>query len=66
MLFHKRTELKKRKILDEGKAFSERQTDKYFLVVLNNMAPCLICKEMVPVFKNHNLKRHHMPKHASK
>lgn len=33
--------------------------------MLNNVALCLICKEMVSVFKGHNLKRNHMPKHAA-
>lgn len=29
------------------------------------MALCLICKETASVFKGHNLKRHHMAKHAA-
>lgn len=47
-------------------AFNENWTDEYFFVETNNMALCLICKEIMSVFKDYNLKRHYMQKHAAK
>lgn len=32
----------------------------------NNISVCLICKEIVPVFKDYNLKKPYMQKHAAK
>ena len=46
-------------------AFNENWTDEYFFVETNNMALCLICKEIMSVFKDYNLKRC-VQKHATK
>ena len=66
MLSQNKTEPKETKIMDEGAAFNEKWTDEYFFVETNNMALCLICKEIMSVFKDYNLKRHYMQKHAAK
>lgn len=39
----------------------KKRTDEYFIINKNNMAPCLIYKEILSVFKDlkdYNLKRH--------
>ena len=56
----------RRKITDEGQLFSEKWTDDYYFVEANSRALCLICREFVQVFKDYNLKRHYMQKHAAK
>ena len=66
MLSQNKTEPKETKIMDEGAAFNEKWTDVYFFVETNNMALCIICKEIMSVFKDYNLKRHYMQKHAAK
>lgn len=35
-------------------------------VLINNVALCLICKDIMSVCKDYNLKRHSMQKHAAK
>lgn len=42
--------------MNEAKVFIETWTDKYFSVETNNKAVCLICREIVSVFKDYNLK----------
>ena len=66
MLSQNKTEPKETKIMDEGAAFNEKWTDEYFFVETNNMALCLICKEIMSVFKDYNLKRCYLQKHAAK
>ncbi|XP_043931709.1 general transcription factor II-I repeat domain-containing protein 2-like isoform X2 [Protopterus annectens] len=53
----------KRKIADERRVFQEKWTDDYFFVESNNIALCLQCREVVPVFKDYNLKRHYIQMH---
>ena len=50
----------------EGRLFNEKWTDDYFFVEANSKALCLICREFLQVFKDYNLKRHYMQKHATK
>lgn len=57
---------KTRKITDENRVFNEKWTDDYFFVETNKKALCLICREIVAVFKEYNLRRHYMQKHAAK
>ena len=47
----------------ELRTFKEDWIHKYFFIDLRNMAVCLLCQETVAVFKEYNLKRHHMTKH---
>ncbi|XP_075053814.1 general transcription factor II-I repeat domain-containing protein 2-like [Mixophyes fleayi] len=61
----KKTKPQKRKIIDEGRVFQEKWTDEYFFVESNSKAICLICKELVPVFKNYNLKSHYLTRHGA-
>ena len=62
----KKKEPLKRKIIDEGRLFSEKWTDDYFFVEANSRALCLIHREFVQVFKDYDLKRSYMQKHAAK
>ena len=62
----KKKEPPKRKITDEGRLFNEKWTDDYFFVEANSKALCLTCRGFVHVFKDYNLKRHYMQKHAAK
>lgn len=57
---------KKRKVTDEGRIFNEKWTVEYFFIEMKNLALCLICKETISVFKDYNLKRHYLQKHATK
>lgn len=57
---------RKRKITDEKRVFNEKWTNDYFFVEINNKALCLICRESVAVFKEYNLNRHYVQKHASR
>ena len=52
--------------MDEGRLFNEKWKDDYFFVEANSRALCLIHREFVQVFKDYNLKRHYMQKHAAK
>ena len=52
--------------MDEGRAFNTKWTDEYSVVETNNKVLCLICKEVVSLFKDCNLRRHHVQKHAAK
>ena len=62
----KKKEPPKRKITDEGRLFNEKWTDDYFFVEANSKVLCLICREFVQVFKDYNLKRQYIQKHAAK
>lgn len=57
MLSQKKTEPKKKEKSWMKKVFKKRQTDEYFLIETNNMALCLIGKEIVSVCKDYNVKR---------
>ena len=52
--------------MDEGRLFNEKWKDDYFFVEANSKALCLTCRGFVHVFKDYNLKRHYMQKHAAK
>lgn len=54
---------KKRKIDDEGRKFQERWELNYFCVQVNNKITCLICKEIISVTKEYNIKRHYSSNH---
>jgi len=56
----------KRISVDDRRLLTEKEADKHFFVETNNMALCLICEEILSVFKDYNLRRHYMPKHAAK
>ena len=63
----KKKEPLKRKIIDEGRLFSEKWTDDYFFVYfVKHVGTVLISREFVQVFKDYNLKRSYMQKHAAK
>ena len=64
MSSQKKKELKN--LIDKGRVFNEKWTDEYFFVKTNNMVLCLICKKIMSVFKDYNLKRHCIQKHAAK
>lgn len=66
MLSQNKTEPKETKIMDEGAAFNEKWTDVYFFVETNNMALCLICKEIMSVFNYYTWKIYYTQNHAAK
>ncbi|KAL3888107.1 hypothetical protein ACJMK2_000488 [Sinanodonta woodiana] len=49
---------KKRKVDHECRVFNDNWTWKYFYANFNDRAMCLICRDMVAVFKEFNFKRH--------
>ena len=61
----KKTEPQKREVVNERTVFKEKWTDECFLFK-TNMILCLICKEIVSVFKDYNLKIHYVQKQADK
>ena len=56
---------KKRKVDSEGRVFNKALATKYFFTELHSMAVCLICQETVAVFKEYNISRHFVTKHAN-
>lgn len=54
---------KKRKVDSECRVFQEKWTNMYFFVAQGEKCVCLICKESISVFKEHNIKRHYDSKH---
>ena len=48
----------------EIRAFNEDWIHKYFFINSRDKAECLLCQETVAVFKEYNLKWHHMTKHG--
>lgn len=54
---------KKRKVDSECRVFQEKWTNMYFFVAQGEKCLCLICKESLSVFKEHNIKRHYDSKH---
>ena len=56
--------LGKRKIDSECRVFKQQWTDDYFFVQCKEKAVCLICKEMVAVFKEFNIRRHYETRHG--
>ena len=56
---------KKRKIEDECRTFNTEWTYKYFFTNFGSKAICLLCQEIVAVFKEYNLKRHFQTKHGN-
>ena len=63
--YQKKKRTPKRKIMDEGRLFSEKWIGDYFFVQTNNKVICLI-RRFVYIFKDYNLEKHYMQKHAAK
>ena len=59
------TENKKRKIESEGRVFNSEWTNKYLFTVVNSKIPCLVCRNMVSVPKEYNLRRHFETNHPN-
>ena len=60
------TKKKQRKIEDENREFRAEWTETFaFMVNLNGLPTCLICKEQFTHNKKSNLERHFTAKHAS-
>jgi hypothetical protein len=60
------TKKKQRKIEDENREFRAEWTENFaFMVNLNGLPTCLICKEQFTHNKKSNLERHFTAKHAS-
>ncbi|XP_076987058.1 mediator of RNA polymerase II transcription subunit 25 isoform X2 [Tamandua tetradactyla] len=54
----------KRKREREGRVFREKWERAYFFVEVKSMPTCLICKKIVSVLKEYNLRRHYESKHS--
>lgn len=52
----KKTEPRKRKIMDEGSVLTKKMDRWVLFVKTNNVTLCLVCKETVIVFKAYNWK----------
>ena len=48
----------KRKIESEGRVFNSEWTNKYLFTVVNSKVLCLVCRNVVSVPKEYNLRRH--------
>uniref|UniRef100_A0A8C5M4S6 SPIN-DOC-like zinc-finger domain-containing protein n=1 Tax=Leptobrachium leishanense TaxID=445787 RepID=A0A8C5M4S6_9ANUR len=58
--------IKKRKIDTECRVFNKTWTLKYFFTEVKGKAVCLVCGVQIAVFKEYNLSRHYVTKHAEK
>lgn len=56
----------KRKLEDECRTFNEQWTTKYFFIQHQSKPLCLICRDVLSVFKEYNIKRHYESRHGSK
>ncbi|XP_040833921.1 mediator of RNA polymerase II transcription subunit 25 isoform X3 [Ochotona curzoniae] len=54
----------KRKREGEGRVFREKWERDYFFVEVKSLPTCLICRKIVSVLKEYNLKRHYESKHS--
>lgn len=54
----------KRKLEQESHTFQEKWERAYFFVEVKSMPMCLICKKIVSVLKEYNLRRHYESKHS--
>ena len=54
-----------RKRKDENRQFQDIWTSKYFFVESFNKVVCLICKDVIAVPKEYNIKRHYESRHLS-
>lgn len=57
---------RKRKIDSECRIFKEQWTYDYFFTRYKEKAVCLICQNIVAVFKEYNLRRHYQTQHKDK
>ena len=57
---------RKRKIDSECRIFNEQWTYDYFFTQYKERAVCLICQNIVSVFKEYNLRRHYETQHEDK
>ena len=55
----------KRKIKEENGKYNSLWENDYFFIIMNNKLMCLICKTVVPVMKEYNVKRHYQQHHAT-
>ena len=58
------TKNKKRKIESEERVFNSEWTNKYLLIV-NSKILCLVCRNMVSIPKEYNLRRHFETNHPN-
>src|SRR6266536_4521936 len=57
---------KKRKVDNESRVFKPSWTEHFLVIEHQGRILCLICKEMLAVCKEYNIKRHYSTKHESK
>lgn len=57
---------KKRKIDSECRAFQNKWINQYFVIENKGKVMCLVCRELISVLKEYNIKRHYESKHKVK
>lgn len=55
----------KRKVEDENRQYNDSWEFNYFFALVESKLTCLICKDVISVTKEYNVKRHYNTKHAS-
>ena len=55
----------KRKIESEGRVFNSEWTNKYLFTVVNSKILCLVCRNVVSVPKEYNLRRYFETNHPN-
>ena len=59
------TENKKRNIEREGRVLTQNGYNKYLFTVVNSKVVCLICRNVVSIQKEYNLRRHFETQHPN-
>ncbi|CAI6353539.1 unnamed protein product [Macrosiphum euphorbiae] len=57
---------KKRKIDSECRVFQHKWINQYFVIENKGKVMCLVCRELISVLKEYNIKRHYESKHKVK
>ena len=54
---------KKRKLANEGRVFNEKWLQNYFMMENSGKSLCLVCKKVIAVMKEYNVKRYYEAQH---
>ena len=57
---------KKRKVVQENRGYQEHWEWDYLIANVNELAQCLVCLQIVSVFKEYNVKRLYITSHEVK
>ena len=53
----------KKKLANEGRVFNKKCLENYFMMEDNGKPLCLVCKQVIAVMKEYNVKRHYETQH---